>query len=134
MAESSDEDFAESNAKVKREQTQMRTLQSLQWLRSRHQTTANQKYLKSLDQVEQDQNTKDVFSKIDYDQSGTIEISELNKVFVENGLYISNEELIQFFGLCKSKSMQSLTLAEFGELYNNDKADELFRSFIKRSR
>ena len=103
MAEFKDEDFAESKAKVKREQTQMRTLQSLQWLRSRHQTTANQKYLKSLDQVEQDQNTKDVFSKIDYDQSGTIEISELNKVFIDNGLYISNEELIQFFGLCKSQ-------------------------------
>ena len=76
----------------------------------------------------------DVFQKIDYDQSGTIEVSELNKVFVDNGLQISKEELAQFFSLCKSQSKHYLTVSEFNELYRNAKADDRFRFFIKRSR
>ena len=50
------------------------------------------------------------------------------------GVQVTKEEISQIFDLCKTEAKGYLNLEEFKELYKNQKADELFRFFIRRSR
>ena len=59
---------------------------SIDWLKSRYKMSANEKYLKTKNELDQDQEIADVFQKIDYDMSGEIDISELHNICIENGL------------------------------------------------
>ena len=104
------------------------------WLRKRHIKTANIKYLKSDDQVEQEEDINDCFQKIDLDNSGTLDVQELHQALNENGLKISKAEINEFFNLCKTQCKGYLTMNEFNDLYKNPKADELFRFYVKRAR
>jgi Ca2+-binding EF-hand superfamily protein len=76
---------------------------AIYWLKSRHQKTANPRYLKTRDELDQEQEVKDVFTRIDYDCSGRIEMSEMHKVFVNNGIQMNKEEVEKFFALCKTE-------------------------------
>ena len=75
-----------------------------------------------------------MFQKIDYNMSGEIDVSELHKVCIDNGVHIKKQEITQIFDLCKSESKGYLNFEEFKDLYKNPKADDLFRFFIRRSR
>ena len=69
-----------------KEDTLMSELPSLHWMKSRHTKTANSKYLKTRDELDQEQEVKDVFTRIDYDCSGSIDTHEMYKVFKANGI------------------------------------------------
>lgn len=75
-----------------------------------------------------------MFTKIDYDKSGKIDIGELHHMFISNGIEMSREEIEIFFELCKTNCRGYLSFGEFKDLYQNNSADSLFRFFIKRAR
>lgn len=56
------------------------------WFRRRHLKTANQKYLKTDQQFEQEEDVNDCFQKIDLDNSGTLDVQEMHQAMNENGL------------------------------------------------
>jgi Ca2+-binding EF-hand superfamily protein len=89
--------------------------------------------------MEQDEEVHDVFAKIDYDLSGAIDVGELHSVFLDHAISMTKNEIREFFNLCQTHSKgylnkRHLNFEEFKDLYNNPRADELFRYFIKRSR
>ena len=43
--------------------------------------------------MEQDQESKDVFMKIDFDGSGKIDVHELRSMFQQNGIELSKKEI-----------------------------------------
>ncbi len=51
------------------------------------------KYLKTNLEMEQDQEIKEVFMKIDFDGSGKIDVNELRKMFQQNGIDLSKKEI-----------------------------------------
>ena len=107
---------------------------SIQWFKKRHGKTARDKYLKTRQELEQDQEIQDVFAKIDYDLSGKVDVSELRSMFQQNGIEMNREEIEKFFELCQCQSKGYLNYDEFRNLYNNPSADQLFRYFIQRAR
>ena len=56
------------------------------WFRRRHLKTTNQKYLKTDQQFEQEEDVNDCFQKIDIDKSGTLDVQEMHQAMNENGL------------------------------------------------
>jgi Ca2+-binding EF-hand superfamily protein len=56
------------------------------WFRRRHLQTTNQKYLKTNEQVEQEEDVNECFMKIDTDNSGTLDVQEMYYAMNENGL------------------------------------------------
>lgn len=75
-----------------------------------------------------------MFTRIDYDGSGDINIQEMYDIFKENGIKMSKEEMEKFFSLCETEQQGRIKLDEFKQLYTNQKTDELFRLYVKRSR
>lgn len=107
---------------------------SINWLKKRHQKTAHNFYLKTREEIQQDKEIEEVFTKIDYNQNGKIDMRELHYMFLSNGIKLSRVELEKFFDFCKAKSKGYLTFQEFKELYKNPYAEKLFRFFINRAR
>ena len=56
------------------------------WFRRRHPKTTTQKYLKTDQQFEQEEDVNDCFQKIDIDKSGTLDVQEMHQAMNENGL------------------------------------------------
>lgn len=75
-----------------------------------------------------------MFAKIDYDNSGKIDVSEMHFMFTSNGIQLSRDEIECFFDLCHKSASGYLNFNEFEDLYKNPKADELFRFYVKRAR
>ena len=107
---------------------------AISWFKKRHGKTARDQYLKTRQELQQDREIKDVFTKIDYDYSGRVDVSELHQMFQSNGIEMSLKEIECFFDLCKTESKGYLNFDEFRALYKNPSADQLFRYFIKRAR
>ena len=82
----------------------MQTSDYVHWLKSRYKQTAKKKYLKTRKEREEDREIHDVFTKIDYDCSGQIDVSELRNMFSQNGIELSRSEIEAFFNLCKTES------------------------------
>ena len=76
-------------------------------------------YLKTRQELEQDQEIKDVFNKIDYDKSGKIEVGEMHSMFSSNGIELSRDEIECFFELCRKSASGYLNFNEFENLYKN---------------
>ena len=55
---------------------------SLTWLKKRHMKTAKTHYLKSKQEIKTDQEISEVFTKIDYDKSGKIDVNEMRDMFL----------------------------------------------------
>ena len=66
---------------------------SINWLKTRCQSTAQPRYLKTRDELDQEQEVKDVFTRIDYDGSGKIDMTEMGKVFKNNGINMTRDEI-----------------------------------------
>lgn len=79
--------------------------------------------MKTNEELCQDKEVHDVFTKIDYDMSGSIDVSELHNVFIDNGILMTKNEISGFFNLCQTQSKGYLNFEEFKELYKNPKAD-----------
>lgn len=116
------------------EMTRLNTSDSINWLKKRHQRTAKVQYLKTRLELQQDQEIRDVFTKIDYDNSGKIDVGEMHYMFTSNGIELSRDEIECFFDLCHKNAKGYLSFSEFENLYKNPKADQLFRFYIKRAR
>ncbi len=71
----------------------MSSLDNIKWLKKRYQKSTMPKYLKTNLEMEQDQEIKEVFMKIDFDGSGKIDVNELRKMFQQNGIDLSKKEI-----------------------------------------
>jgi hypothetical protein len=93
------------------------TNDTINWLKKRHRGTAQAQYLKTRQEIQQDEEIQEVFTKIDYDKSGKIDIGELHQMFQSNGIEMTREEIEIFFELCKSNCRGYLDFSEFKQLY-----------------
>lgn len=59
---------------------------SINWLKRRHQKTAQAHYLKTREEIQKEHEIEEVFQKIDYDGSGQIDVKELHYMFASNGV------------------------------------------------
>lgn len=121
-------------AKQQKIETLLTESGSINWLKTRCQTTAQPQYLKTRDELDQEQEVKDVFMRIDYDCSGKIDMTEMGKVFKNNGINMSRDEIEEFFSLCQTQSHGKMNFNEFKSLYQNPNTEQLFRKYVKRSR
>lgn len=75
-----------------------------------------------------------MFQKIDFNQSGKIDVRELQYMFLSNGIEMTKDEIQKFFDVCKCKHKGYFSFEEFKNLYNSREADDLFRFYINRAR
>ena len=59
---------------------------SINWLKRRYSKTAKKKYLLTKLEMEQENEVKEVFEKIDFDKSGKIDVKEMKLMFESNGI------------------------------------------------
>lgn len=76
---------------------------NVNWLKKRFTQHAQPKYLKTRQELQKDQEILDVFTKIDFDGSGKIDVGELRRMFSQNGIHLTREEIEAFFALCSTK-------------------------------
>lgn len=69
----------------------------MNWIKKRHLSTANANYIKSNEEVLKDGEIEVMFKKIDLDNSGIIDIEELQNLFLNNGILMTSEETRKFF-------------------------------------
>jgi len=62
------------------------------WFRSRCKNNARMEYLKSPDEIRQDNNIEAIFNTFDKDNSGSLDISEIFEMFIQNGMASSATE------------------------------------------
>lgn len=67
--------------------------ESLNWFKKRHGQTAQIQYLKTKEEIVQDQEIEEVFQKIDFNQSGKIDMKELHFMFLSNGIQMTMQEI-----------------------------------------
>ena len=63
-----------------------------------------------------------LFRLFDYDNSGTIEASELHRMFEENGIFIDGADLLDIFNIVDEDKSGTLTLEEFQKFLTNPEA------------
>lgn len=75
-----------------------------------------------------------MFHKFDINNSGQIEINELYKMFLANGMQIGKHELKKLFQIADSDKSGAISITEFKKISENPIANELFRTWIKKLR
>ena len=70
---------------------------SIASMKKRCGQTAADRYLKTREELARDNEIEAVFTKIDYDGSGKIDIKELRRMFAENGVDLTRDEIEKFF-------------------------------------
>lgn len=63
-----------------------------------------------------------LFKLFDNDKNGTIEASELHRMFEDNGIFIDQKELLEIFNIVDEDRSGTLTLEEFKKFILNPKA------------
>ena len=123
-----------SRPKTKTTNTTMSQMNQINWLKKRHCDTTQAHYLKTGEEIMQEQEMQEIFAKIDTNNSGKVDVDELHFLFASNGVNISKPEITSLFATCKTHSKGYFTFEEFKGFYRNKEADQLFKSYIYRAR
>ena len=96
--------------------------------------TAKIQYLNNPTQLHQHKAIESVFKKLDEDGSNSLDIDEVNKMFRNNNISITIDQLKSLFSIaCKSGSFE-LSFDEFKQFTLSDKANRMFRDIMKAIR
>lgn len=87
----------------------------VKWLKRNYMRTYN-----TSSELLRQKEIEDIFYLFDTDRSGTLELSEIAKMFDSNGIEISKNNLVQLFKLVDEDNSGALTFDEFKEFMLNE--------------
>lgn len=80
------------------EKTRLQTLSNKQFL-NRYQKRVKEQYLYTAEEIQQNLRTLNLFQKFDADGSGALDSQELEILYNENGIMVTEEEIINMYGV-----------------------------------
>ena len=87
--------------------TKLQNTVNISWLKKRFSKNVHQKYLHLPEKFNQLKNIKKIFDFFDYDNSQSIEVSDLLSNFKDNNINISKKKLEELFSLINPYSYKS---------------------------
>jgi Ca2+-binding EF-hand superfamily protein len=95
----------------------------INWLRKRCPSSANENYTYTPSELKKTKEIESVFKRLDIDNSGTLDISEIQVLFRKNGIKIPSIYLKEFFKLVDKDGSGSVSIDELKLLVlNHDSA------------
>eukprot|EP00347_Sterkiella_histriomuscorum_P002242 403368927 len=130
-------DIVEIDANKSQNPISERTLKSnetIRWLKKRYQNTAKTETLQTIVEAKRNKDIQQIFKRFDEDQSGLLELDEINQLFISNGINLGKTNTKEFFKLLDADNSGSLSVQEFKEFLFNDKCKDQFRQIMRNVR
>ena len=98
--------------------------------------SANKKYTATFDEKKQLLELQELFTKFDFDGSGTLDLDELVHMFQMAGLRVQSSKLKEMFYLAKGVKIvkNEVDLEQFQKLMLSPELDQAFRKLLKEIR
>ena len=88
-------------------------------------------YLNNPTQLHQHNAIFNVFKKLDEDNSNSLDIDEVNQMFINNNISITYDQLKALFSIACKPGAYELSFEEFKKFTLSEKANKLFRDITK---
>ena len=119
---------------------QLNSVSTIEWLKRRFNKTTKIQYLNNPTQLQQHKAIWNVFNKLDEDGSNSLDIDEVNQMFVNNNISVTYDQLKALFCIgfdnestCKSGTYE-LSFEQFKAFTLSEKANKMFRKIVKEIR
>ncbi|CDW72748.1 ef hand family protein [Stylonychia lemnae] len=112
----------------------LKSSETIRWLKIRYQNSAKTESLQTMNEVKRNKDIQQIFKRFDEDQSGLLELDEINQLFLTNGIKLGKNNTKEFFKLLDADNSGSLSVQEFKEFLFNDKCKDQFRNIMRNVR
>ncbi|CDW80651.1 ef hand family protein [Stylonychia lemnae] len=112
----------------------LKNYHTMKWLQNRYFDRAKKEYILTDHQIKDTLAMETLFIRFDEDNSGTLELKELIKMFRENQINISDKIIRELFRFADQDHSGTLTLEEFKSLLVNEQALDRFRELMIQER
>ena len=116
------------------QRTQMHTKSINSWLRKRFQSQTSLKYLYFPEELLQHENIKEIFQSFDRDNSHSLDIGELVKMFKQFNINMEKEDLKKLFDVMDQDKDNALNFDEFKNCALSEKGQQVFNQIMKKVR
>ena len=101
--------------------TRVKSHETIQWLKSRCQSTAKTSSLLSFSEISRNKDIIKIFENFDEDRSGQLELKEIVQMLEVNGMKLNKRHAQEFFDVLDADKSGGLSINEFKDfLFSED--------------
>lgn len=119
---------------TEKQRTKLHTKSTNSWLKKRCPSNTSIKYLYFPEELIQHENIKEIFQSFDRDNSHSLDICELVKMFKQFNINITKEDLKKLFDVMDEDKDNALNFSEFKNCTLSERGQQIFNRIMKKVR